>query len=79
MQTQSLSEEQAHQLAEVHRLLTPKEREYLQCFVNGLSGKEIGFELGVSPQTVSTHKAAVLRKLGCANKLEHIRQTHYII
>jgi DNA-binding CsgD family transcriptional regulator len=50
--------------AELHCKLTPREREYFTLFVSGLSQKEIAFAMAVSPQTVSSYKTSVMRKVG---------------
>ena len=47
-------------------LLTPREREVLDCLVRDLSNKEIGNELGASPRTIEVHRARVLEKLQAA-------------
>lgn len=44
--------------------LTPREREVLRLLVDGLTDKEIGTALNVSPRTASNHVAHILRKLG---------------
>lgn len=44
-------------------LLTPRERELLQMMVDGLSTKEIAFDLKISPRTVETHKNNMMHKL----------------
>lgn len=43
--------------------LTPREREVLGLLAQGLSTKEIAFDLGLSPKTVDAHRHNVMEKL----------------
>ncbi len=45
------------------RPLTPQQREILRLLVNGLTAKEIGFQLSVSRKTIEYHKYQVMKKL----------------
>jgi DNA-binding NarL/FixJ family response regulator len=56
--------------------LTNREREVLQLVAEGHTSGEIGHRLGISPRTVETHRAAVLKKLGLKTQAELI---HYAI
>lgn len=53
--------------------LTPREREVMQLITNGLSNKEAGRELGISPRTVEVHRARVMEKLGARNTADLMR------
>jgi len=53
--------------------LTPREREVMQCVVNGRSNKQAGKELGISPRTVEVHRAHVMEKLGARNTADLMR------
>jgi two-component system, NarL family, response regulator NreC len=44
--------------------LTNREREVLTLSVQGLSSREIGEKLSISPRTVETHRENLMRKLG---------------
>ncbi len=44
--------------------LSRREQEVLRLIANGLGNKEIATELGLSPRTVETHRANLMRKLG---------------
>lgn len=48
-------------------LLTPRQLEVLCLLARGLSSKEIGFNLGLSPKTVDVHRAAVMTRLGLSD------------
>ena len=48
---------------ERHAQLSPREREVLGLIVEGLTNKEIGRALGLSPRTVETHRANLFEKL----------------
>ncbi|MFV2172545.1 response regulator [Actinomadura sp. LOL_016] len=52
--------------------LTPREREVLQCMVDGLGRAEIAGRLGLSANTVRTHTQNLLAKLGMHSALEAI-------
>ena len=46
--------------------LTPKQAEVLKYIAEGCRRKQIASKLGITPQTVSVHVYAILRKLGAA-------------
>jgi DNA-binding NarL/FixJ family response regulator len=52
--------------------LSPREREVLQCMVDGLSRAEIAEQLGVSGNTVRTHAQNLIAKLGVHSTLESV-------
>ncbi|WP_030169250.1 response regulator transcription factor [Spirillospora albida] len=52
--------------------LTPREREVLQCMVDGLGRAEIAERLGLSANTVRTHTQNLLAKLETHSALEAI-------
>ncbi len=56
-----------------HEALTTREREVLYLAIDGLSNSEVAARLGVSPRTVETHRANLMRKLGVQNQTELIR------
>ncbi|WP_137939669.1 response regulator [Chitinivorax sp. B] len=43
--------------------LTTREREILACLAEGLTSKEVGQRLSISPRTVDVHRANILAKL----------------
>ncbi|MBM4201066.1 MAG: DNA-binding response regulator, partial [Gammaproteobacteria bacterium] len=54
-------------------LLSARERQVLHYVVNGLSTKEMAKELGLSHRTVDTHRAHMMRKMGCSTLLQLMR------
>ncbi|MCC7024067.1 MAG: hypothetical protein IT338_14685 [Thermomicrobiales bacterium] len=48
--------------------LTPREMEVLRLLAEGLSDKEIGARLTISPQTVAKHVGSLRRKLGAPSR-----------
>ena len=48
--------------------LTPRECEVLEALASGLSNKEIARRLGISPNTVKTHIANLVGKLGVSGR-----------
>jgi DNA-binding NarL/FixJ family response regulator len=66
---------------DVHRLidslpepLTARERQVLALLAEGLSNKRIASALHISDQTVKFHVAAIIGKLGAANRTDVVRR-----
>ena len=59
------------QARERHAQLSAREREVLGLIVEGLTNKEIGRALELSPRTVETHRANLFAKLG-VDSLAHL-------
>lgn len=57
-----------------HAQLSPREKEVLGLIVEGLTNKEIGRALGLSPRTVESHRAQVFAKLQVASLAQLIRE-----
>ncbi|UXX80830.1 response regulator transcription factor [Reichenbachiella carrageenanivorans] len=53
---------------------TPREVEVLKGFSDGLSYKEIGAKLDISPRTVETHKLRIMEKMKVKTVVEMVRQ-----
>jgi two-component system, LuxR family, response regulator FixJ len=62
------------QSRERYALLSEREREVLALIVGGLTNKEAGRALGVSPRTVETHRANLCEKLEAGSLAQLIRQ-----
>ena len=54
--------------------LTPRECEILDLLASGKSIKELGRDLGVSPNTVKTHVARVYQKLGVQRRINAVEK-----
>ena len=57
----------------VEEPLTPREVQVLELLAEGLANKAIADRLRISDQTVKFHVAAILAKLGVANRTEAVR------
>ena len=53
--------------------LTGREREVMESVVDGLSSKEIGAKLGISPRTVEIHRSNMMAKVGASNTASLLR------
>ena len=58
------------------RSLTPRQLDVLELIARGMRNAEIGAQLKISEQTVKTHVAHLLRRLGVKSRLE---AAHYAI
>jgi DNA-binding NarL/FixJ family response regulator len=54
-------------------LLTPREREIVQLLAEGKSNKEVASSLGISPKTIETHRANIMRKLNLHSVSDLVR------
>jgi DNA-binding NarL/FixJ family response regulator len=48
--------------------LTPREREVIIRLAQGMTNRQIGMKLEVSPRTIEKHVERILAKLGAANR-----------
>jgi DNA-binding NarL/FixJ family response regulator len=53
--------------------LTRREREVAQLLVEGLGSRAVASRLGITPKTVDTHRAAIMRKLGMSSMADLVR------
>ncbi len=53
--------------------LSPREREIVQMLAEGQSNKEIALSLGISVNTVETHRSNVMQKMGFRSITELVR------
>lgn len=56
-----------------HETLTTRERQVLHLAAEGYTNTEIGDRLSISPRTVETHRANLMRKLGLQSQTNLIR------
>jgi DNA-binding CsgD family transcriptional regulator len=56
--------------------LTDREREVLTLLTRGMSNREIGTELFITPKTASVHVSNILAKLGAASRTEAAAIAH---
>lgn len=49
--------------------LSPREYEIMLLLIEGLTDKEIGAALGISPRTVTTHVTSIYNKLGVFSRV----------
>jgi DNA-binding NarL/FixJ family response regulator len=60
-------------LEDRHELLTAREREVFRLIAEGLTTKEIAFQLTISSKTAENHRARVLSKIAVRNTAELVR------
>ncbi len=53
---------------------TPREREIAALLIDGLTSKQIGKRLAISPRTVDVYRARLMRKLGAATTAELVNK-----
>ena len=54
--------------------LSARQREVMELAIAGLSSKEIGIRLNISPKTVENHRAWVMERMGARNVADLIRK-----
>jgi len=62
------------ELAPARVTLTPRERDILSCYAQGISNQEAAQLLGLSVQTVKTYSSRLLAKLGVNNRQKALRK-----
>jgi two-component system, LuxR family, response regulator FixJ len=55
--------------------LSPRQRDVMELLIDGLSSKEIGKQLGISPRTVETYRAFVMAKTGASSLAELVKMS----
>jgi DNA-binding NarL/FixJ family response regulator len=56
--------------------LSPREVDIIRLVARGLSNRQIGEELFISPHTAANHVRSILRKTSCANRTEAATYAH---
>ena len=64
---------QADELRARAASLSQRQRQVMEFAVKGLSNKEIGAQLKISPKTVENHRAWVMERIGARNIAELVR------
>lgn len=67
------STSQQHIQTQSLETLTPREREVMAAIAQGMTHREAGELLGISPRTVEVHKGRVMEKLGVKTLAELVR------
>ena len=67
------SSSQQHMQTQSLEALTPREREVMAAIAQGMTHREAGELLGISPRTVEVHKGRVMEKLGVKTLAELVR------
>ena len=67
------------QARERYAQLSEREREVLGLIISGLTNKEIGRALDLSPRTVETHRANLFAKLGAESLADLIRRYAMVV
>jgi len=71
----------SNQSQKYYATLTPREKEVLEYLVSGVSNKVIAAKMAISPRTIETHRANVLRKMNSESvvslvqKMSHVHRT----
>lgn len=68
--------QESHRQSQWHQRLdklTPREHDVYQAIVQGLSHREVGQRLNISPRTVEVHKARIMEKLEVTTLAELLR------
>jgi two-component system response regulator FixJ len=75
----AIGRQNASAAAEIEKLhsrfnmLSARQRQVMELAVAGLSNKEIGSKLNISPKTVENHRAWVMERIGAKNFAELVR------
>jgi two-component system response regulator FixJ len=56
-----------------HQALSERQRDTMQLLIRGLSNKEIGLQLGISPRTVEIHRTWVMTKMSARSIADLVR------
>jgi len=56
-----------------HQSLSERQRDTMQLLIRGLSNKEIGQQLGISPRTVEIHRTWVMTKMSARSIADLVR------
>ena len=71
-----LTPEIPKEIRDPKKRLTKREKEVLELVVNGLTSKQIGEKLRLSPRTVDRHRSSLLKKFNMKNSVDLV---NYVI
>jgi two-component system response regulator NreC len=54
-------------------VLSGRERQVLELVAGGMTNREIGARLGLSPKTIARHRERIMRKLNMHSRLELVK------
>ncbi len=70
---QAIDSAQMNELYSRFQTLSERQRQVMEMAVAGLSNKEIGSRLNISPKTVENHRAWLMERIGAKNLAELVR------
>jgi RNA polymerase sigma factor (sigma-70 family) len=70
---QAIDAAQTNELYSRFKTLSERQRQVMELAVAGLSNKEIGSRLNISPKTVENHRAWVMERTGAKNLADLVR------
>jgi two-component system response regulator FixJ len=73
MQQPEIDAVELEELQSRFNTLSARQRQVMELAVVGLSNKEIGSQLKISPKTVENHRAWVMERIGARNIAELVR------
>jgi two-component system response regulator FixJ len=68
----------SNQSQQYYETLTPREKEVLAYLISGVSNKVIAAKMSVSPRTIETHRANVLRKMNSESVVSLVQKISYV-
>ena len=71
-------EDKNKELIGLYSSLTDRELQISTCISHGLSNKQIAGELNLSPRTVETHRANIMKKMNSTNMLDLLTKLIYL-
>lgn len=69
-----VEQESVEQLLLQFNSLSPRQRQVMEHVATGMSNKDIGARLNISPKTVENHRAWVMERMGARNVAELVQQ-----
>jgi len=70
--------DKSDQSQKYYATLTPREKEVLEYLISGVSNKVIAARMSISPRTIETHRANVLRKMNSESVVSLVQEISYV-